>query len=264
MSQMGVDGLRAERESFLTILKSLRDDEWNAPSGCEGWAVRDVVAHLSTLNHGVVDPTFMPDTSGGTEPAMEAPVAERRAWTVEQVLDEYGTYSEQALGFFAMAQDPPLAETMLPLGDIGTHPMSELAGCFLFDVYCHLRHDILRPRGSIDRPEPPRDELRLRPTVEWMLTGLPWMSASSLAFMDRPLALKLDGPGGGSWTIGPGGEDGRVLVSAGAVKDAVATARSGDHDFVAWGTGRRPWREAVQISGDEDYGSRFLDAVRIF
>src|SRR6478609_4604238 len=125
MSQLGVEGLRAERDSILAIAKSLSDDEWNAPSDCDGWAVRDVVAHMGSVIHGVVDPSKMVDLT---------------------------------------------------------------AGIFLFDGYCHLRNDILKPNGPIDRPEPPRDEQRLRPTLEWMLAGLPWMCASQLAFVDRPIA----------------------------------------------------------------------------
>ena len=34
-------GVWAERDATLSIAKSLTDDEWNAPSDCDGWAVRD-------------------------------------------------------------------------------------------------------------------------------------------------------------------------------------------------------------------------------
>src|SRR5439155_797507 len=131
------------------------------------------------------------------------------------------------------------------MGDLGTHPMSLTPGIFLFDGYCHLRNDILKPNGPIDRPEPPRDEKRLRPTFEWMLAGLPWMCASQLAFVDRPINLVLTGVGSGSWSIGPGGEDGRLLVCEGAAPDAAATVTSDGHDFVIWGTKRRPWRDRI-------------------
>ncbi len=264
MSQQGVEGLRAERGATLEILKSLSDDEWNAPSGCEGWAVRDVVAHMGSILHGVVDPTKMPDVSSGTEAAMEVPVAERREWTIEEVLDEFETFSDQAANVFTMAQDPPMSETLLPMGDLGTHPMSMFASTFCFDNYCHLRHDILVPRGSIDRPEPPRDDARLGATLEWMLAGLPWMSQEALKVLDRPVVLRLTGPGGGAWTIAPGGEDGRVQVTEGAAPDAAATITSDGHEFVAWATHRRPWAECVKIEGDEPYASTVLDAIHIF
>ena len=78
-----------------------------------------------------------------------------------------------------------MSETMLPMGDLGTHPMAIMPSTFLFDNYCHLRNDILKPNGPIDRPEPPRDEKRLAPTIEWMLAGLPWMCADA-ARVRRP------------------------------------------------------------------------------
>jgi uncharacterized protein (TIGR03083 family) len=264
MSTLAVEGLRAERAAILEVLHSLSEDEWNRPSDCAGWTVRDVVAHMGSVYHGVVDPSKMPDTSGpDPEGAMEAPVAERRTWPVAEVLAEYETFSEQAINVFAMAQDEPLASTQLPMGAFGTHPMSMLAGTFTFDAYCHLRNDILAPNGPIDRPEPPRDEQRLQPTVEWMLAGLPWMCAADLAVVDRPLVLVLDGPGGGTWTLAPGGPEGRIDVREGADAAAAATATSTTHDFVIWGTKRRPWRDYVKVDGDAAYASRVLDAVNV-
>ena len=267
MSRLGVEGLRAEREAVVAIANSLSTDEWNSPSDCAGWTVRDVVAHMASILHGVADPSVMPDLSGGTEDAMEGPVAARRTWTTAEVLAEFETYSGQVAALGAKLQDSPRAETRLPMGDLGTHPMSLIPDMFVFDTYCHLRNDILKPNGPIDRQEPPRDEKRLRPTIEWMLAGLPWMGAAQLAFVDRPITLALTGVGGGFWSIGPGGKDGRVLVTesadADAGADAAATVTSDAHDFVIWGTQRRPWRDFATVDGDIAYASRVLDGVKI-
>ena len=35
-----------ERADLLAFLRTLNGDEWNAPSLCEGWRIRDVVSHL--------------------------------------------------------------------------------------------------------------------------------------------------------------------------------------------------------------------------
>jgi uncharacterized protein (TIGR03083 family) len=263
MSKLGVEGLRAERDTTLTIAKSLTDDEWNSPSDCAGWAVRDVIAHMASVLHGVVDPSMMPDLSGGTEDGMEAPVAERRAWTIEDVLAEYETYSAQVADLGASLQDPPMSDTLLPMGDLGTHPMAIMPSTFLFDNYCHLRNDILKPNGPIDRPEPPRDEKRIAPTVEWMLAGLPWMCTEQLAFIDRAIELVLSGIGGGTWWIGPGGEADRALVSDVPLDGAVASVTSDTHDFVIWGTRRRPWAQFTTITGDDAYAGRVLDGFQI-
>ena len=194
---------------------------------------------------------------------MEAPVADRRGWTVEEVLAEYETYSGQVADLGASLQDPPMSDTLLPMGDLGTHPMSIMPCTFLFDVYCHLRNDILKPNGPIDRPEPSRDEKRLAPTIEWMLAGLPWMCAEKLAFVDKPITLVLTGVGGGTWSIGPGGDEGRVLIErrrrAGCGRDVT----SDSHDFVIWGTQRRPWNTLTKVDGDADYAGRVLDGIKI-
>jgi uncharacterized protein (TIGR03083 family) len=263
MTQQAVDGFRAERAEILALAQSLSDDEWMGPSACAGWTVRDVLGHLACTLHGVVDPAFMPDLSTGTEAAMEPPVAERRNWPITRVIEEYATSSDQAANLFASVQDPPMSETMLPMGELGTHPMSMLPSVFLFDGYTHLRADILAPRGSIERPEPARDAQRLRPTVDWMLAGLPWMCTEELGVVDRPLELTLDGPGGGTWTIAPGGDEGRVSIVEEPCPDAAARVRGTDHDFVIWGTKRAPWSDYVKIEGDADYAGRVLDAVNV-
>jgi uncharacterized protein (TIGR03083 family) len=264
MSQLAVDGFRAERDSIIQVAKSLTDEEWNLPSDCAGWAIRDVYAHMASTLHGVIDPAFLPDTSSGTEQAMEGPVAERRSWPIAQVLDEYESCSAQAAEVFASVQAEGIAQTPLPMGELGTHEISILPATFLFDAYCHLRNDILVPHGSIDRPEPPRDEQRLGPTIEWMLAGLPWMCTEALArVVDRPLVLTLDGPGGGTWTIAPGGPDGRVAITPGADPAAAATARSSGHDFVLWGTQRRPFAGYVRIDGDEAYAAAVLGVINV-
>jgi uncharacterized protein (TIGR03083 family) len=261
MSRLAVEGFRAERDAILTIAQSLNDEEWTQPSDCRGWTVRDVFGHMACTLHGVIDPAYLPDTSSGTENAMEPPVAERRTWPIEQVIEEYETYSAQAAEAFASVQAPGIAETTLPMGELGTHTMAILPSTFLFDAYTHLRHDVLAPTGPIKRPEPPRDEQRLRPTVEWMLAGMPWMCPALTSIVRRPIVLELSGPGGGTWTIAPGTE--RVEVREGAAPDATATIRSGDHEFVVWATKRRPWRDFVNVHGDERYAADVLDAVNV-
>src|SRR2546430_677230 len=82
-----------------------------------GWAVRAVCGHMACTLHGVIDPAFLPNTTSGTEDAMEPPVAERRTWPIEQVVDEYETYSAQAAEAFVSVQSPGIAETPLPMGD---------------------------------------------------------------------------------------------------------------------------------------------------
>ena len=264
MSELGVQGFRAERETALTVFHSFSEADWDQPSDCAGWRVRDVLAHLASTIHGVVDPSFMPTGDDpDIEKNMEGAVDERRAWTVAQVLDEWETYSAQAAEQFAAFQTPGLAEAALPMGTLGTHSFGILPDIFTFDLLCHLRNDMLAPNGPIMRELPAADATRLQPTMHWMLAGLPWMCSAGLAVVDRPLVLRLAGPGGGEYTLAPGGEDGRITITPGADANPAAVVDSTTEAFVVWGTTRRPWRDYCTITGDAAYAAAVLDAINV-
>ena len=41
-----LDFAEHEYALFLSLLRSLDPDEWQAPTDCAGWSVRDIVAHV--------------------------------------------------------------------------------------------------------------------------------------------------------------------------------------------------------------------------
>jgi uncharacterized protein (TIGR03083 family) len=44
------DAFLRQRRRFLGLLEGLSDDDWRAPSRCEGWTVQDVATHLEGVN----------------------------------------------------------------------------------------------------------------------------------------------------------------------------------------------------------------------
>jgi uncharacterized protein (TIGR03083 family) len=264
MSAEAIDALSAERALVLDLIGSLTDDEWQLPSDCDGWRVQDVIAHMSA-----VFVTVSGGTTARAEPASDdaernadAAVDERRAWSSNDVAAEYERSSEAAIAGLAAMQGTPMGDTVIPLGNLGSHPMHLLADALAFDHYCHLRHDLIQPGGPLDRPPLPVDDLRLRPTMLWMLAGLPQMCADALALLERPVDLVFEGAGGGTWSLKPGAPF--VSVDPGHAGDAAATITSAAHDFVSWGTKRRNWRDmGVRLEGDTDYAATVLDAINI-
>ena len=253
MSQAAIDALRAERDEVLKLARSLSDDEWAAASDCDGWRVQDVITHMTMGMRQVVDPASVPSGDGpDVEQDMELGVSARKGWSNADVLADYEAISAQAIEVFGSLQDEPLASTPIPMKNLGTHPMHLVPNAFAFDHYCHLRIDILRPTGPIDRPAPPSDELRLAPTIEWMLAGLPQMCEEALAkVVTAPVRIDITGPGAASITLGGDG-------------DPAATIRSTSRDFVIWGTQRRPWRDYdVTIEGDAELGAAVADNINI-
>ena len=161
MTKRGVEAVAADSREALALGESLSAEEWMADSDCAGWKVKDVFAHLSSVFRQVADPTSRVEgATDDTEANQELYVAQRKEWAPAQVLDEYREWSEKGIAALAGMQEPPMADTVIPLSDLGSHPLHLLANALAFDHYCHLRNDVLTPNGpdratpaSVGRPE---------------------------------------------------------------------------------------------------------------
>lgn len=263
MTEEAVESLRADREALLELASTFTPDEWAAPSDCTGWSVQDVVAHMAQVFRQMVDPSSLPpgDPSGRTERNQDRYVEAMRSLTPQEVLEEYRTLGDQALASLDGMQG---VDSEVSLGDLGRYPLHMIANAYAFDHYTHIRVDILRPLGPLGREAPPSDELRLQPTLDWMLTGLPQMTPDELTWLDGEVNLDIDGPAGRTVHVAPAG-DGRVEVRDGEAPAGVASVHTSSTDFVVWGTRRRDWRTLpVRVEGRTDVGERFCDSVHVF
>jgi uncharacterized protein (TIGR03083 family) len=259
VTEAAVHALRGEHQRALALIATLTDDEWAAASGCTGWRVQDVVQHMASTFHSIAEPsTIEAGTSDDAEQNAEVPVRARQDWSPVQVTAEYEEWAEKGIAALAALQQPPLAETVVPLSNLGSHPLHLLGNAIVFDHYCHLRHDI---GATIHRAaELPRDGAALAATSEWMLAGLPQMCADALAGCAQGVNLVFEGPGSGEYALRPGAE-GRWTVTSGA-DAALPTATSCMHDFVSWGTKRIDWRE-LGVRMPDVGGARTLDAINV-
>ena len=194
------------------------------------------------------------------EQLQESLVQARRDWSAEQVRQEWLDYRDGALEVMEVLQSEPAASAPLTLSELGTYPSHQLADAFAFDLYCHLRVDLLAPTGSVSRPVAPVTDEVLAPGIGWMLTGIPQMCVPVGQVLDKPLGLVLTGPGGGSWTLHPGRPFPTITEG---LADPAAVVTSAATDFVLWGTKRTDWRAAGQLRGDEAYAATVLDAMNI-
>jgi uncharacterized protein (TIGR03083 family) len=268
VSERGIEALKAERAEVLGVAESLSPEEWAQPSDCAGWRVQDVVIHMACVYRQFVDPTSLaPGVPGDTEASQDARVGARKGETAQESLADYISLGDQALIVMQQMQDPAMGQTILPLEDLGSHPMHLLANAVAFDHFCHLRNDVLRPNGPIDRQVSAPDELRLGAAMEWLLSGLPQMSPPGLGkTVVSPVVFQFDGPGGGTWTLHPAAGDGSLTtLTEGADPAATAAIATTPAELIIWGTHRRPWRERdVRLSGDEAYGAAVADQIHVF
>lgn len=260
MSQVAVTALRSEHAHAVRLMNELSDAEWSAPSGCVGWRVQDVFCHMASVFHSIADPSSI---DGGDSPDVEqnaeVPVQARKSWTRAQVIAEYTEWSEKGIGALTFMNSPEMADTVIPLSNLGSHPMHLLANAIVFDHYCHLRHDVghsVPAAASL-----PRDESALAATLEWMLAGIPQMCEPQLRTAPRQsVNLVFEGPAGGSWILAPGAD----LWTVTAGRDSSApSAISNVHDFISWGTKRASWRDSTRLEGENADTVAVLDAINV-
>jgi uncharacterized protein (TIGR03083 family) len=239
-----IEALRIERKELLELCAGFDEEDWTSVSGCPGWSVKDLLAHLASLYWLVVDPSALPEVPGlPTEEAQDLYVRSRRASSPAEVLADYETVSERALEALAGLAS---ATFEVPLGDLGTYQASVLPSAFCFDHYTHIRADLFAPRGPLTTGPPASDELRLVPALDWIEAALPQQNQDTLALLTEPVELQVTGVAPRTFRIGPAGR-------------AVATVRSDALPFVLWVTQRAAWEEV----GAEAFGSgAALEVVR--
>ena len=136
------EALRAERASLYDTVRELSPEEWDRPSRCEGWRIRDVVAHV---NLGVtVKP--VPFVLG--------------------MLRARGDF-DRFMGPYAVKQGsrplPTLLAETAQVAGTGDIPLTTKRVDLAIDAFVH-HHDIAL---ALDRPVP-TDPARLR----WLADGM--------------------------------------------------------------------------------------------
>jgi len=147
-----LEPLTRQRRRLQSLLRELTDEQWMAPSRCERWTVRDVVAHLVGVNafwHASVRAGLAgnPTRVLGAFDPVTTPllmVDSMQDLTAADVLTEFESTNEAFLGIVAgvtSAQWSTTAET--PVGHV---PLRLLAQHALWDCWIHER-DIAVPLG---------------------------------------------------------------------------------------------------------------------
>jgi uncharacterized protein (TIGR03083 family) len=238
MASAAIKALEADRVALLEICAGLSDADWKADSGCDGWSVKDVVAHLGALFWLLVDPSALPDAGGlPTERAQDVYVEARRSMGPAQVLEDYEYVSAEGIERLTGLADQDFE---LALGDLGTYPASALPDAFSFDHYVHIRADLFAPRGPLNAAPPPSDERRLVPAVRWIATALPQQNASLLASLTGSVEIEVHGP----WS--------RVILFGWG--EPAAWISSEAPALTRWITQRATWEETgAEVAGDQHH-----------
>lgn len=256
--------VRAWRESadaILALAAELDDAEWDLPTDCPGWTVKDVVAHLahleSQLGHTEQNPPAVPGATDLVSTYTEAGVAERRDRTPAEVTAELAAAVELRTERLTDLPDDPTAPASVTPGGV---PWSwdTLLRNRVVDMWVH-EQDIRRATG---RPGG-LDSTAAQVVVMTFSFAMPYVvgkrvkaPASSTVHWDvtgeTPLQLAVRV-----------GEDGRA--SAVETFDQPSTLLSmSTETFTVLTAGRRlPGEVDVRIDGDQELGLATLTAMAV-
>ena len=232
---LAIEAVAADRAALLDICAGLGDQQWEAPSGCAGWTVKDVITHLGNLFWMIADGAQLPDTSGiPTERAQEIGVQARRALSAAEALADYEKVSE--VGLAKLAELAAL-DVELTLGDdFGTYSARAVPCAYAFDHYTHIRADLFAPRGPLGGDPPASDELRVGPALDWIEAALPQQYPAAAG--QCSLEIQVTGTGARVIRFGSGEPAARICSDAPAL--------------VRWVTHRGSWTDlGVTATGDE-------------
>lgn len=201
---------RRENEKFATTIRELTPEQWAAPTECERWDVRAMVAHVVGSAAGQVSPREFIRQARSGKPIVkeigaaewydgmnEFQVRERAGHTTDELIAEWADCSVRALR--ARTKLPKLI-AKLPLLNlpepVGRQPVSYLMDMgFTRDVWMH-RIDIAHAIGV----DPDHDQAHDGRILEDIVAE--WAAIHGEAFR-----LTLTGPAGGTFVSGSGGEE---------------------------------------------------------
>jgi uncharacterized protein (TIGR03083 family) len=261
-----VEALERTLRETLAVFGALRPEDFDRPSACAGWTLRTVLAHV-TLGvagiAGLLRPT--PYEAGEDfESAVDTRATALAARPVAELLELFESAAPAVPAAFR-AMSGQIAAMPLTMASAGTYPMGQMVDALIFDQTCHIRWDVLAPRGPIRRRLPELDTRRLSASVRWLVGGIPQMTTARFReLVTDPITIVLIGPGQRTFHLVA--RDGAVAVAVEDTADtrARATVFSTATDFILWGTGRESRRNRVRLAGDTAYAERVLDQFRVY
>jgi uncharacterized protein (TIGR03083 family) len=141
-----------QRRRLESLLADLGDDDWRAPSRCDGWSVQDVVAHLVGVN-AFWEASVSAGLAGtptrvlaSFDPAAHPPlmVEPMRALTFREVFDQFVASNDGFLaGLDALDDRGWSTPAESPIGHVSIRLLAQHA---LWDSWVHER-DIAVPLG---------------------------------------------------------------------------------------------------------------------
>lgn len=263
------DDLHAD---LVRLLRSLTPAEWDAPTVCSGWTVKDLAAHL--LDTSLRRVSGMRDRH--TSPPPPFPIDDPQALirflnllneefvsAMRRVSPRILTDWVETAGYEltrALALRDPMARSGVPVAWAG-----EQESYVWFDTAREFTERWLHQqqiRDAVDRPD--LNPRYLAPVLATFVRALPHTYHTQTAAPDTTVVLHITGDAGGAWTLRRGDSGWALLVGAADSPTAQITlAEDTAWRLLSKGLDRGTALARTQITGDMALGATFFEAVAI-
>ncbi|MFY9589039.1 MAG: maleylpyruvate isomerase family mycothiol-dependent enzyme [Actinomycetota bacterium] len=251
--------------SFEEVAAQLGPDDWNLPTDCPEWTVRDQLAHISSIEAAALgrppapgDPVQAPHVRNDLGATNQREIEYRRSWTPEEVLDEYrDTTAERGKVLASWSDEEWESEGK---GVLGVMPRAQIISIRIVDVFTH-EQDVRVATGHAGHLN---GEVA-RFVYGRMAAGMPFAFAKRAQATDgQSVVFEVSSPG---TTFGIEMQGKRAVEVDLSAEPTVRLAM----DFEAflrlstgrWSPNRMREEGRVRVSGDADLAERMLTGMNI-
>jgi uncharacterized protein (TIGR03083 family) len=263
-----------ERSWLLELLGNLSVADWEAPTVCPGWSVKDVAAHLlgddigrlSWGRDGYVNPAFAAGLDVATLPGLVAAIDRQNAvWVTGTrrispglLIELLRMTGELTGAYFASLDMTALGMPVDWAGPEQAPVWLDIAREYT-ERWVHQQHI----RDAVGRPGL-KERRWFAPVLDAFVRGLPRVLRDAPVPDGATLRLIISGDAGGEWVALRQDDDWMLGTAPGMAVDATVEF---DEDR-AWrlftkGVSKVEARRVARIEGDEALAERALDTVSI-
>lgn len=262
-----VDDLAAVWESIDRLCTTLDTVDWDAPTECPGWSVKDLIAHIAGTESHLLKrrpPDHRPPNAGRLPNAIaelnEVQVDYRRPWPADRVLDDFREVTAARLSALrAMGEEEFSHQTPSPIGVV---PYRDFMRLRVFDCWVH-EQDIRRAAGRAAVADGHLAQL----AVERMGAAMPYVVGKKVAPPDgTTVVFAVAGGAGGTFPVEMAG--GRAHPRPAETADPTVRLEMDTEAFICLTCGRGdPWALVqagrIRMVGDTALGRRIIEQANV-
>lgn len=267
-----VDRLPALHSQLMTLLRGLSAPDWDRPTACALWSVKDIAAHLLdgslrrlSFGRDGLRLTPLPAPAGYAELVAHLNrlnaewIAAARRLSPQVLIDLLEQTGPEVHEFFRSLD--PWAPALFPVNWAGEDRSTNW-----FDIGREYTERWLHQqqiREAVGAPGLSGREW-LHPTLDIFVRALPFTYRNVRAPAGRSVRLEITGPAGGVWTLVRAPESWVLFLGA----DAGATAKVNLDQEIAWklfskGVSEGAAQRSIRIDGDQRLGEPVFRSLSV-